>query len=339
MAIEYEFKKRPESGTTMPVADGIEWLRMPLPFSLNHINLWLLRDEAGWVIVDTGVGDKDTLEIWPKVFAETMGGEPATHVVATHMHPDHIGCAGFLTDQFDIDLWMTREEYLLCRILVGDTGREAPDEAISFYRAAGFSEEQLQKYKRAFGMYGRMVTALPESYKRMREGDEVRFGDVTWRIITGGGHSPEHASLFDAERNILISGDQLLPKISSIVSVWPTEPRANPLAEWYKGLRHVKSQVPEDVLVLPAHGKPFRGAHDRIDALIKEHDDRLDVLRDICREPMRVIDTFESIFKSDINDGNRIMAVGEALAHLHYLMANGEIEMDTKDDVAWYRAA
>lgn len=339
MAIEYEFDRRPGAGKTVSVADGIEWLRMPLPFSLNHINLWLLRDEAGWVIVDTGVGDKETLDAWPNVFADSMRGEPATHVVATHMHPDHIGCAGFLTRHFDVDLWMSRDEYLLCRILVADTGRDAPDEAIRFYRAAGFTDEQLAKYKRAFGMFGRMVTPLPESYKRMREGDEVRFADATWKIITGGGHSPEHASLFDADRNILISGDQLLPKISSIVGVWPTEPRANPLAEWYKGLRHVKSQVPEDVLVLPAHGKPFRGAYDRIDALIKEHDDRLDALREVCREPKRVIDTFGSLFKSEINDGNRVMAVGEALAHLHYLKNNGEIETETKDNVTWYRAA
>ena len=323
----------------MSVADGIEWLRMPLPFSLNHINLWLLRDVSGWVIVDTGVGDEETLETWPKVFVEAMRGEPATHVVATHMHPDHIGCAGFLTRHFDVDLWMSRDEYLLCRILVGDTGREAPDEAIRFYRAAGFTAEQLDRYKRAFGMYGQMVTALPEAYKRLREGDEVQFADATWRIITGGGHSPEHASLFDAERNLLISGDQLLPRISSIVGVWPTEPRANPLAEWYKGLRHLKSQVPDDVLVLPAHGKAFLGAHERIDALIGEHDKRLDVLRECCREPQRAIDTFDALFRSKITEGNRVMAVGEALAHLHYLMANDEITAETTDGVTWYRAA
>ncbi len=336
MSIEYEFQTRPDDGETMAVADGIRWLRMPLPFSLNHINLWLLRDNAGWVIVDSGLGDRATQESWHSVFQNDMQGDPATHVVATHLHPDHVGCAGFLVRHFDVDFWMARDEYMLCRILVADTGRDAPDEGVRFYRAAGYNEEQIEKYRREFGFFGKMVTPLPEAYKRLSDGDEVAFAGATWRIITGGGHSPEHACLYNADINTLIAGDQLLPTISPNVGVWPTEPKANPLKDWFASFEHLKKHVPEDVLVLPAHGKPFRGAHARIDALVAEHGQRLDTLLDNLSEPKRVVDLFEPLFRSAINDGNRMMATGETLSHLNYLVEAGQVTRETKNGVAHY---
>ena len=195
MSIEYEFDARPDNGKTLNVADGVEWLRMPLPFSLNHINLWLLRDDDRWAIVDTGVGTSKTRDLWRKVFADAMGDDPASHVIATHMHPDHVGCAGFLARHFDIDFWMPRDEYMLCRILVADTGREAPEEGVRFYKDAGYTDDQLANYQAAFGFFGKFVTPLPEAYKRLSDGDQLTIGGHKWEIITGGGHSPEHACL------------------------------------------------------------------------------------------------------------------------------------------------
>ena len=336
MSIAYEFDTRPDDGATQEIASGIEWLRMPLPFSLNHINLWLLRDGDRWAIVDTGVDTEETRGLWLKVFDDAMGGAPASHVIATHMHPDHVGCAGFLARHFDVDVWMCRDEYMMCRILVADTGRKAPEAGIRFYRDAGFSDEHLAKYEKAFGQFGKFVSPLPEAYKRMHDGDRLTIGDHAWNVITGGGHSPEHACLFDADRNILIGGDQLLPTISSNVSVWPTEPEADPLQDWFDSLRKLRAAVPDDVLVLPAHGKPFRGAYSRIDALIREHEDRLDTLRTFCVKPRRALDVFPAIYRSKISDGNRIMATGEALSHLHYLVNKGELTMEHHDRAIWY---
>jgi len=317
--------------------DGIEWLRMPLPFSLNHINLWLLSDSNGWAVVDTGVSNSETRTIWRRVFETSMRGSPASQVIATHMHPDHVGCAGFLTHHFGVDLWMSRDEYMMCRILVSDTGRTAPDEGVRFYQDAGFTDEQLSGYQSAFGLFGKYVSPLPEAYKRLNDKDELTIGEHSWRVITGGGHSPEHACLYDAERNILISGDQLLPTISSNVSVWPTEPLADPLQDWFDSLRKLRTSIPEDTLVLPAHGKPFRGAFTRIDALIKEHEERLVALLDVCRTPQRVVDVFPSIYRPTINDKNRIMAAGEALAHLNFLVKAGDLTTDFRDDAIWYQ--
>lgn len=337
--IAYEFSSRPEPGDTMPVAEGIAWLRMPLPFALGHINLWLLEDDDGWSIVDTGVDVTESREVWQRTFAGAMQGRPARRVLVTHLHPDHVGCAGWLTSHFDVALWMAREEYLLCRVLVADTGRKTPREGDRFYKAAGFAPQQMDYYHQMFGMFGKYVGPLPESYVRLQDGDNVGIGGSEWEVIVGRGHSPEHACLYCRESNALVSGDQLLPTISSNVSVYPTEPAADPLGDWLDSLATLKDRVNADVLVLPAHGKPFRGAHERLDALIAEHVDCLGKLEAACAQPKRAIDVFPALFKSKIDKHKLIMATGESVAHLNYLVKRGRITVERdKHDVDWYHA-
>jgi glyoxylase-like metal-dependent hydrolase (beta-lactamase superfamily II) len=336
--VRYEFAQRPAAGDTMQVAPGVHWLRMPLPFVLGHINLWLLEDSANWTIVDTGVAVEESEKIWAKTFRETMKDRPVNRVIVTHLHPDHVGSAGMLCEKTGADLWMTREEYLLCRILVADTGRLAPDVGKKFYHAAGFAADALHHYEKMFGVFGKFVSPVPESYRRLRAGDTIEIGHNRWEVIVGRGHSPEHACLYCEEQKLLISGDQLLPTISSNVSVYPTEPLADPLDGWLTSLAEVKNRVHEDVLVLPAHGKPFRGAHGRIDTLIEEHRQGLEELEALCSVPRRAIDAFPALFKREINDNNLIMATGEAIAHLNYLVKQGRLSVAPDDDgVSWYR--
>lgn len=336
--IRYVSDSKPDAANAVPVAPGIFWLRLPLPFDLNHINVWLLEDDVGWTIVDTGISADDSKIAWQEAFDGVMGGRPVSRVIVTHLHPDHIGCAGWLTCQFGVELHMTREEYMLARVLVADTGKPAPKEGVRFYTAAGFSEDELKAYRKRFGFFGRLVSRLPESYLRLHENDELRIGANSWRILIGRGHSPEHACLYCEDLNLLISGDQVLPTISANVSVWPTEPEANPLRYWLRSLAHIKTQIPEDVVVLPAHGKPFRGAHERIDAIIEEHTNRLAELRKFCRKPCRAIDTFPVLYKRRVSGSHTMMATGEAIAHLHYLMSEGEIVAERDDSgVDWYR--
>ncbi len=337
--ISYEFSERPESGDVMQVASGIKWLRMPLPFALGHINLWLLEDGDGWAIVDTGVCTEETQAVWDRTLIEGMEGRPVTRLIVTHLHPDHAGCAGWLADKLDVELLMPREEYLLCRILVSDTGRSAPQAGIRFYKAAGYSQESLDTYQQRFGSFGKYVSPLPESYRRLQDGDVLSIGANEWEIVVGRGHSPEHACLYCADLNLLISGDQLLPTISSNVSVHPTEPAAIPLSDWLISLRNLRDRVPEDIVVLPAHGKPFRGAHARLGQLIHEHDTGLTALRKMCKEPKRAVDVFPALFKAKITGSNLMFATGESIAHLNYLLNIGQMTVDTDEDgVNWYQA-
>jgi len=336
--IQYAFEQRPEAGQSIELFPGIRWLRMPLPFMLGHINLWLLEDGDGWTVVDTGLFTETTRQHWAQVFKQQLDGKPVKRVLVTHLHPDHVGCAGWICEQFDAPLWMSREEYLLCRILTADTGKPAPKAGIDFYSQAGFPETALERYEKTFGRFGTVVAPLPQSYHRLVEGSEFPIGAYQWRVIVGTGHSVEHACLFCEELNLLISGDQILPTISSNVSVYPTEPEANPLDDWLSSLRKLTEILPGDVLVLPAHGKPFRGAKIRLMELINEHLDGLDKLRALCRDPTRAIDTFAVLFNSSINENNLIMATGESIAHLNYLLHAREIRR-TQDagGTLWYQ--
>ncbi len=337
--ISYEFSERPNSGEVMLVAPVVKWLRMPLPFVLGHINLWLLEDDDGWAIVDTGVCTEESQEVWERIFADGMDGRPATRLIVTHLHPDHAGCAGWLAEKLGVELLMSREEYLLCRILVSDTGRPAPEAGIRFYKGAGYSQKALNTYQERFGTFGKYVSPLPESYRRLKDGDVLSIGANEWQIIVGRGHSPEHACLYCADLNLLISGDQLLPTISSNVRVHPTEPAANPLSDWLASLEELKKRIPEDVLVLPAHGKPFRGAHARLNQLIHEHKTSLAELYGLCKEPKRAVDTFPALFKARITGSNLMFATGESIAHLNYPLNTDQMTVETDDGgVRWYRS-
>ena len=331
--LDYPFgKTRPEPGTVMEVAPGIKWLSMPLPFALHFINLWLIEDGEGWAIVDTGLGDDVTREHWESIFANALEGRPVTRVFVTHMHPDHVGQAGWLTRRWDCSLYMSRLEYITCRMLVADTGREAPEAGVEFFRQAGWNEEALSGYRKRFGGFGRGISALPDSFHRLSDGDDITIGDHSWRVVVGTGHSPEHACLYCEALNVVIAGDQILPRISSNVSVHPTEPLADPLEDWLSSCEALKSALPEDVFVLPAHNEPFYGAHTRLDGLIRGHNISLQRLKKKLETPSRVVDCFTAMFARKIGEGNLGLATGETLAHLNYLVQRGEVRRELDED-------
>jgi glyoxylase-like metal-dependent hydrolase (beta-lactamase superfamily II) len=340
--LSYPVSDQPAPGgaEAVDVAPGLKWLRMPLEGALQFINVWAIEEDGGWAVVDTGMGGPDTSQAWRKAFKGPLAERPATRIFVTHMHPDHIGMAGWLTRKYDCRLWITRLEFLTCRSLAGDTGREAPLDGVRFYRAAGWTEEQLELYRSRFGFFGKLIHPLPDSYRRLHDGEELTIGERAWKVVMGAGHSPEHACLHCPELNVLISGDQVLPKISSNVSVFPSEPDADPLGDWMSSLARIKGIVPDEVLVLPAHNEPFRGLHARIDDLIGGHQRRLERMRRLLAEPRRVVDLFAILFRAQIDETLLTMATGETLAHLNHLLARGEATR-TRDaqGVDWYRTA
>ena len=333
--LDYPFAGPPERGHTLEVAPGVHWLRMPLPYALNHINLWALDDGTGWALVDTGVRTDDGVQAWRELFANAPDSRPLTRVFVTHLHPDHVGMAGWLTRKFGVELWMSRLEYLTCRVMVSDTGREAPHEGLDFYRRAGWEEAAIETYKVRFGNFGKHIHPLPDSFRRLSDGQDLQIGAQHWQVIVGNGHSPEHACLYNAAQKLLISGDQVLPRISSNVSVYPTEPDADPMADWLLSLAKIKRMVPADVLVLPAHGDCFRGLHTRIDALVRGQDVAFERLRRALVEPKRVVDLFGALFARRIDQSEvslLSMATGEAQACLNHLVQRGEVQRSLGDD-------
>lgn len=341
-SLEYPFGKKhyPEAGSWQEVADDVYWLRMPLPMSLDHINLWLLRDNDGWVIVDTGMHSDVGKDIWKKVERDLFKGEPVNKIIVTHMHPDHVGMAGWLTRRHQCDLWMAQTELLTCYRLVSDMGKQAPSVAIKFYQECGHNEEFLEMYRTRFGSYGKAISELPDNFRRLRDTQQLIINDRSWFAFATSGHSPEHMSLHCPDLELIIAGDQLIPRISSNVSVHALEPEADPLHDWLESNEKILSQLPADLLVLPAHQEPFTGIHDRAQHLIDSHGRSLDRLFKHLDQPRRIVDCFSVLFKRPIksNDMSAFLATGETRAHLNWLKLRNKITETSDDDgVLWYQ--
>lgn len=339
-ALVYPLGEPPPAGEAREIAPGVHWVRMPLPFVLQWINLWLIEDGEGWTIVDTGIALEQSREYWRQIFEATLKGKPVTRVICTHMHPDHMGLAGWICRKFGAELWMSRLEYITGRMLVADTGREAPEEGVRFYRAAGWDEDAIDSYKIRFGGFGKAVSKMPDAYRRIADGDVIEIGGRPWRVITGNGHCPEHACLWQEELKLFISGDQVLPRISSNVSVFPTEPEADPLSDWLNSCHKLLRAVPNDVLVLPSHNEPFLGLHERLNNLIEGHEKALArVLHRLKQGPKRAVDLFMALFARKIGPDLVGMATGESIAHVNCLIGRGLARRELGEDgVARYVA-
>ena len=323
----------------MPVAPGVRWVRVAVPGPLRHVNCWLLDDQGGVALVDTGLDIAQTREAWAAVFAGDLAGVRLSRVIGTHFHPDHVGLAGRFCADHDAPLLMTRTEWLYARMLIADATDTVPDAAIAFWRAAGWDEAQLDAARaRGWARFGRVVAPLPLGFTRLVDGQSLAIGGREWRTVTGAGHSPEHACLLDEANGLLIAGDQVLPRISPNVSITVSEPDADPLADWFASIDKLRA-LPADLLVLPGHGDPFTGLHARLGAMADEHRERLDALHACLATPARAVDTFGVLFQRPIGEDMLAMATGEALAHLRRLEREGRARPEDRGGVRWWSAA
>jgi len=328
--LQFPHDTPPAFGTTLEIAPDVFWVRMPLPLALNHINLYLLRDTDGWYVLDTGMRSDDIQTYWQQIFAKDLDGLPVKGVIVTHMHPDHVGQAGWICDKFRVPLYMTRAEFYSARVMVGVAeGLSWSSEA--FMRKYGASEKRIEAARSSKFRMAQMVEPLPMAYNRLQVGDVMTIAGRHWRVIIGEGHSPEHACFYCAELNVLLSGDQVIARITSNVSVMPMEPEANPLADWIRTLKQFY-ELPEDALVLPSHNLPFYGLHKRVEELIQHHEDHMVALELACKTPSALPELLPIIFKRELDDSQIGMAQGECIAHLHLLMERGLLERELCDD-------
>ena len=315
-------------GDMRQLAEGVFWLRLPLPYLLNHINVWLLEDDDGHCcVVDTGLPDEVSKQIW----RERLEGRVLKSIYVTHMHPDHVGLAGWMQKKWGAEFWMSLTDFLQCRVLAGDTQPNPPKESLDFYQRAGYSEQMIEKYCQGSFSFGSIVSPLPQAFSRLLDGQVHRIGGRDWEVVVGSGHTHEHACLYCRQLDMLISGDQLLPTITPNVSVWPSEPQANPLKEWLRSCQKVRDHIGEQTLVLPGHGLPFYGGRQRFNFEIDFHEQELTLLKDNLTRPLSALETLPILFGKRINDGNRSMAIGETIAHLNCLVERGDIEVIEPD--------
>jgi len=323
----------PVPGEALEIVPGLRWARMPLPFALDHVNLWLLQDNveqdgalrAGWSLIDTGAGTDATRAAWEQLLAEGLDGQALVRLIATHCHPDHVGLAGWLCERFSAPFWTTTGEFGFMRMMAAALpGVDGPS-AIPHFRRHGLRDAaMLDQMGSRRNYYPSLVPTVPLAYTRLQDDQNVTIGGQLWRVITGFGHSPEHASLYCAKLNILVSGDMVLPRISTNVSVFAVEPDGNPLQLYLDSLGKF-ADLPEDVLVLPSHGKPFRGLHTRIRQLREHHVERLAEVITACAVPQSAADIVPIMFRRPLDAHQLSFALGEALAHLHKLWYDGRL--------------
>ena len=313
----------PESGTVTKVADGILWARLPLPFRLNHVNVWFLEEPDGWTAIDSGADTPETRAIWETLFKKPLSNRPLVRHIATHGHTDHIGLSGWLVERFDMPFVSTLIEWLAPQ--VRRTEASSPDyqrHAERYLRQLGCGEAVVEGFRDDRHWAGALLHPMPPGLLRIRDGETIGFGGRQWRVITAGGHASEHASFYCQAEKLLIAGDQVLPTISPMIGVWTSEPESNPLAEYLASLELFRT-LPQDTIVLPSHGLPFTGLHARIDQLTQHHEQRLDFLHGLLTGKTSAFDLTAGLFPKAVGEGHARLALAEAVAHINHLVEAG----------------
>lgn len=327
----------PETGHCIKVAPGVKWVRMGLPFVLNHINLWLLRDVVdgvqGWSIVDTCIHRDEAKAQWEQLFTNELEGLPVLRVIATHMHPDHIGLADWLCTRWNVPLFISATDFLVAHKACAGDDAFGGEQAVLFYAAHGLNDAETAHQLRERKPYFRtLVPSVPRQFRRLLDGGVLQIGAHRWRCISGYGHAPEHMALYCEALGVLIGGDMMLPRISTNVSVHAEEPEADALALFLDSIDRFKA-LPESTLVLPSHGKPFTGMHTRIQQLHDHHAERLQEVMAACaHKPCSAADVLPVLFKRPMDFHQTTFAIGEAIAHLHALWHRGDLQRQRDPD-------
>lgn len=324
--VTHPISSAPEFGAPVEIAPGVLWLRLPLPYALDHINVYLFEEEDGWALFDTGIATDESIAHWEHVLAGPLGGRPIKRLVVSHYHPDHVGLAGWMHKRFAPAYHMTTTEYLFCQLMMRHRQAEGDVVNVPFYRACGLDDEGIEQVMRRGLGYLDRVTGLPPRYEGLVRGRTLRMGGRDWIILAGGGHSPDQAMLWCPADNLFLSADQVLTHITPNISVFAVQPNADPLTEFLDSLQQLRETVSANALVLPSHHLPFQGLPTRVDQLTAHHESRCSAIMQACAGGARsTLDILPVLFRRKMDPHQMSFAIGEALAHLNHLIHKGQL--------------
>lgn len=335
-ALRFIESQPPALGEAQEIAQGVLWMRLPLPMKLDHVNVYALDEGDGWTVVDTGFDTPRSREVWASLLAGPLGGRPVRRVIGTHHHPDHIGLAGWFQTAHDAEFWTTRTAWLFARMLVLDRQERPAPETLSFWRSAGMEDAVIaqRSRERPFN-FADIVAPIPLGFRRLFEGQEITLGGRRWRVHMGNGHAPEHATLWSLEDDLVLGGDQLLPGISPNLGVYATEPDADPVGDWLESCQRFQSLAEARHLVLPGHQVPFTGLPLRLRQMIDGHKGALSRLLEHLKTPATAVGCFQPLFRKEIGSADYGLALIESVAHLNYLHQRGQISRTLSPGGAW----
>ena len=333
------YDSAPNPGEALEIAPGLWWLRLPLASALDHINVYVLESKDGWTLVDTGSNTPICRAALETAFSQgALARLPLTHVIGTHFHPDHIGLAGWLVDLGAI-FQTTRTCWLQARLLQIDNHDLPRAEELKFVQAAGMKGMELAAFQRREPSdFSSLVTPVPATYQRIKQGDILKIGERKWTIHIGNGHAAEHATLW-SDDGFVITGDQILPGMSSNLSVHPSEPDADLVSEWIESCHRFARLATSQTVCLPGHNIPFRGISIRCQQLISAQEGALNRLLEHLNRPHTAIDCLEAVYRRQLQSYERNMAIAEVYGFLNHLYQAGLIDRELTDDLAylWYR--
>lgn len=337
----FPYPTPPEPGGIIEVAPGILWARLPLPFSLDHVNVYLIEDGGGFAVLDTGIGNTRTKEVWEAIFAGPLAGRSLTRVIVTHFHPDHIGLAGWFVERFNLPLQMSQTDYLMGLNLHLDPGALDAEPFRQFYIRHGLDAHTTGRVVTQGHGYLKMLTGLPSTFGRLIAGEQLRIGRREFSVFSGGGHAPEQLMFYCGAENLFLSADQVLAFISPNVSVWAVDPEGDPLAIYLRSLDSLRAALPDDALLLPGHQLPFYGLHTRIRELEQHHEKRCLAIIESCRAaPRSAAEVVPVLFHRALDPHQMGFAFSEVLAHVNYLLRQGRlVGADAPDGVMRFSAA
>lgn len=334
--VDYIFgDKLPVPLEPIEVAEGILWFRLPMPIALDHINIYLLDDGDSWVLIDTGLADTKSIEIWTNILKKYLSKRPIQKIIGTHFHPDHVGLAGWLIERTDAEFWMTQIEWLSARqaYLTVDSGFSQVMSA--FYKKANLKPDLIKIYEDIGNDYRSMVTPIPLEYERIEHSTSFKIGDRVWKPVFGSGHSPDHVSFYCEKDRIMLGGDMLLPRITPIIAVWWQEPNADPLKGYIEFLETLES-IGSDALILPAHNRPYKELQTRVADLIFHHNERLEITYEACKNENSAEAIMQELFIRKLDPFQTRFAIGETIAHINNLLKKGTLRRRLDDDGVYF---
>lgn len=331
--LHFPFSQPPEPGQLIEIADGILWTRVPLPFRLDHVNIYLIRDKDGWAVIDTGIGTERTKSVWQSLLDGPLAGECLTRLIVTHYHPDHIGLAGWLCETHEIPLLTSQTSYLGCLNLSLNPDSGGNQIYRDFYKSHGLPDDVTELVGTLGHAYLKQVLPLPQTFERLVAGDQLKVGDFTFDVLSGDGHAPEQLMLYERDRNIFFAADQVLAKITPNISVWAVEPTGDPLGLYLRSLRNLRALIAQDCLVLPGHQLPFHGLHTRCSELESHHEERCARILESCAKSSRTVAELVPVLFTRALDPHQLsFAFSETLAHVNYLVHQQKLTSFRSED-------
>ena len=332
--IKFPFEIFPTDKKVLKIKEGVYWVKLLLPSMISHVNVYILDDIDGITIIDTGLFCNSCIDHWRNILRNDFNSKYINRVIVTHHHPDHMGLMGWFKKNFNTEIWTSRSSWLTGRMLTLENKTVVSQEDLSFWLSAGMPSTFIEKKRleKPFN-FGDFVKKIPLGYRRVIEDEVLIIGNKKWFVKLTDGHAPEQLILYCPELKIFISSDQILPGISPNISVYPTEPNANPLAEYFESCEKLFKIKDLDYLVLPGHNLPFYGLNSRIKQLVDHHETALKRIEEyINKNPKSAFDIFPVLYKRKINESEMVLALGEAVAHLNYLLNYGIIRREVSDE-------